>query len=505
MFDRNPKDLGYLLILFNSMDNNNMLGLYNQHLRHYAPITSKQGLYKLLGIARNAGAAFYQKLQDYAIIKEWHNDDGDTVYFINPAYTMADRGITLTTYKLFKRQLDKILPYKARTSLEALCSDRCADNSQVVSCDDAGNVFVDGVYYDPAVEIAAQTDADKQALFNEYILHDQPAKTYQKVGKGMIAHQMTTDNDTYFCVNGQDAYKSTKPSNNDITEYRAWFLDIDAGRDEAGNYFDLKEVAKRKAAMMEVVNALPTPTAIVNTRNGYHIYYACYGVSDANQWQQLQDKLIQTAIIADPACRDASRLLRLPGSVWIKAHAGLAPYPVSIVAANRQAYDAASFGTQLDACSEVVQEAAKAYNVSYPMATTKKSRTAAAGTADITKQSARVQAIADLSDDTFTVPAVSFVDNINDYLHQIVLADFLQISNPSSFNCVLHDDHNPSATIYQNDDTGYRYYCASDCVGNGDGHGIDIIDIVMALSGCTYTQAVNYLCRICGIRQQSAA
>lgn len=501
------EDLGRLFKLVNSMDANNMIGIYNKHLKHYAPVTNKVQLYALLGIkSRTTGAAFYQKLKDLDIIKEWHDDEGRTVFYINPVYTMADRGITLTVYKLFYDALNKVLPYKAKESLQALCSNPAADNSQVVSYDDADNVFIDGrLYHEIDNEIAASSDEDKQAIFDEYILHDRPAKTYQKIGKGMIAHQMTDANDTYFLPNQSDDYKATKPKNEDITEYRSWFLDIDAGRDEDGKYFSLDKVVERKAKMIEVINALPTPTAVIDTRNGYHVYFACYGVSDANQWQQLQDLLIESAKIADPAVRDAARLLRLPGSVWIKAHTGLAPYPVSIIAANKQAYDAASFSAQLDMCADKAAAAAKAYNVSYPMAVVKKSRTAAAGTGDITKQSARVQSIADLSIDTFTLStSMTTIDNINAYLKQVNLADFLQISNPSSFNCILHDDHNPSATIYQNE-SGYRYYCASTCAGHGDGHGADIVDIVMILSSCSYKQAINYLCRICGIRQQSAA
>lgn len=47
---------------------------------------------------------------------------------------------------------------------------------------------------------------------------------------------------------------------------------------------------------------------------------------------------------------------------------------------------------------------------------------------------------------------------------------------------------------------------ASDvCVGHGDSHGLDIIDVVMALAGCSYKQAVDYFSRIYNIIRKSLA
>lgn len=501
-------DLGRLFKLINSMDANNMIGIYDKHLKHYQPVTSRQMLYDLLGIkSRTTGGNFYKKLKEIELLKEWYNDEGQTVFYISPIYTMADRGITLTVYKLFFVELNRVLPYKAKMALQALCSNPAADNSQVVKWDDADNIFVDGVLLcDSVKEISAQTEEEKMNIFNEYILLDEPAKTYQILGKGMVAHPVTTNNDTYFLVNGMNDYKPTKPKNEDVAEYRSWFLDIDCGKDETGNYFTLEEVSRRKQQIMKVINALPTPTAITDTRNGYHIYFASYGVTDPVIWQSLEDKLINITKIADSAVRDAARVLRIPGSVWIKAHTGLDPYPVSILQANKQAYDSDSFNQQLDDCQVKVKAAAETYIAMYPTTTIKSNHNNVAHVNVTADRSDRLQAIMDLSMDTFTVSeAVEEVEDVNGYLHQVNLAEFLQIANPSSFVCILHDDHNPSATIYNND-TGYRYYCASDdCTGHGDGKGIDIIDVVMALSDCTYKQAVNYLSRLYKISQKKVA
>lgn len=498
-FGNKYDDLGRLFKLINSMDSNNMLGIYDRHLKHYQPVTNKQMLYDMLGLTNHSRAAkFYDRLREIELLKEWHNDNGETVFYINPVYTMADRGITLTVYKLFYKELNRVLPYKARISLQALCSNPAADNSQVVTYDDADNVFLDGVLYDEN-KIISESEEEKNKIFNEYILHDAPAKTYQIINHAMVAHKMTTDNDTYFLVNQTASYKPIKPANTDIIGYRSWYIDIDCGRNSDGNYYSLEEVAARKQQIKIVINALPTPTAIIDTRNGYHVYYACYDIDNYDIWQQLEDKLITIVKIADPAVRDAARVLRLPGSTWIKSHTGLPPYNVSIIAANRQAYDADSFQQQLNNCANDVQAAADKYIAMYSVSATNQQQHNMAAAVPAEHQSERIQAIMDLSLDTFIVPAPQKVDDIKEYLHSINLAEILQIANPSSFQCILHDDHHPSASIYHND-SGYRYYCASAaCVGNGDGHGLDIVDIVMILSGCKYRQAINYLTRIYNI------
>jgi CHC2 zinc finger. len=499
LMDGKWADMGRLLQLMKYCDSDNMLCVYDSHKKTMIPISTENQFMDLLDFKQRAWHDFKSKLDAGNIIKYITIADGvgnkNMRYFINPLITMRTREISTMTYKLFQEDLDQVLTPRAISNLRRHCAEmeELETNKSCVPINE---------------EIAAQTAEEKESVFNEYILHDEPAKTYQKLGKGMVAHKMTLDNDTYFLVNDMVSYKPTKPKNEDITEYRSWYIDIDSGRDAVGNYFPLEEVARRKTKMLEVINALPIPTCITDTRNGYHIYYACYGVTDPIIWQSLEDKLISIVMIADPAVRDAARVLRLPGSNWIKYHTGLPPYPVTIQQANRQAYDAESFQRQMDTCADKVQASAKTYIDMYPNALTRVSnRKVVSAAIPIDCQNERIHAIMDLSDQTFTIPAAQEdVEDINMYLHQqINLADFLQIENPDSFCCILHNDKHPSASIYPNE-TGYRYYCASGaCSGHGDGKGADIIDIVMAISGCNYKQALNYLSRIYNIRIKKVA
>ncbi|MGL5207006.1 MAG: hypothetical protein ACRC8T_05800, partial [Acidaminococcaceae bacterium] len=322
-----------------------------------------------------------------------------------------------------------------------------------------------------------------------------------KIGKGMIAHDQTDDNDTYFVVNQTAEYKETKPAKADITGYHAWYIDVDAGRDSEGNYFELEEVAERKAKMLALINSMPAPTAVVDTRNGFHVYYACSAGVTAEQWEEVEAKLTIAARIADPSAAESSRLLRLPNSKWIKASEGLPAYDVSIIGANDITYSAAALADALDVSQVKAEAAAAAYLEAYPATETKAAAYATVSTRAMEEQTVRVQAITDLSDATFAIPEEkTVVADAVQHLKMVNLAEFLQVENPKSFCCILHDDRHPSASIYANANE-YKYYCASPaCAGNGGGKGADIFDIVQILSGCSFQQAKNYLCRIYGVR-----
>lgn len=504
----NPTDIGRIFLLLENINGQNMIMVVNHKTKRAIPANSKQDIINVMGYKSRGAAKKLMTIleENHVVIEVTHKTKNETTgkedrykrYYVSPIYTMPYKGLNLDTYLLFKEQIDDLLDKTTVRELEKITyKDLHGEEFKQVATKPVADQKETSL-------ISIFDNVELQEIFDEYILHGENPKTYQKIGKGMIAHAQTDDNDTYFVVNQTDGYKKTKPAGSDIIGYNAWFIDIDAGQDSDKKYFSLEEVIRRKEKMLNVINALPVPTAIVDTRNGYHIYYACYGDVSAEDWQTLEDKLFDLAKIADPAAREKSRLLRLPNSTWVKKENGLAPYNVTILSANRINYTTDSFERQLDATQKAVQGATEYYLSTYPMITKTKAQTAVSE-ASAENQSTRVQAIINLSLNTFDPAEEGCVSNINDYLHQINLVEFLQIENPSSFKCILHDDHSPSATIYQNE-TGYRYYCGSSaCVANNSGKGMDIIDIVMTLSGCTYQQATNYLCMVLGIRQQATA
>lgn len=505
---RDPATIGRMFLLLENIGKLNMIMMVNHKTKRAIPAATKQDLYDIMHLQRAAGGKLIKTLEDKGVIVEitqslknetTGKEEKHKRFCISPVYTMAYKGLPLETYLLFKESIDRLLPRKEVVELEKILY--MDINGEELK---APIPVIDRT----ATELDALVDGlsdDKEAIFNEYILHGQAPKTYQLLGKGVVAHELSPDNDTYFLVNRTATYKETKPLKTDIIGYNAWYVDIDCGKNADNKYYSLEEVSRRKKEINNSIDLLPTPTAIIDTRNGYHVYWACSGLDsaeDADTWQQIQNKLHEIVSIADPTGKDSSRILRLPGSRWIKAYTGLSPYDVTIVQAAAIRYTADQFQQQLDSCSDNVQAAAQSYITVYPAVASKSGKIAAA-VVPVENQSERVQAIMDLSLDTFTVPDTSTeVNNIKEYLRQQDLADFLQIANPSSFQCILHDDHHPSASIYHND-SGYRYYCAiGSCAGHGDGHGADIIDVVMALSGCRYKQAINYLCALYGIKQK---
>src|SRR5471030_2150074 len=62
--------------------------------------------------------------------------------------------------------------------------------------------------------------------------------------------------------------------NKEINSINAVFIDLDCGRDEDHNYFPLSTVQEYKGRKLALIKSFTlTPTAIVETRNGFHAYW----------------------------------------------------------------------------------------------------------------------------------------------------------------------------------------------------------------------------------------
>ena len=119
VLEDDPTNIGRIMLIIRHIDSNNMIIYKDKHTRTGAP-ANKELLYKMTGYDnRNSARRFINKMTDKGIIKEWKCDDYSR-YYINPIYTMADRGITVELYSLFKEELDLVLPEKAKKELSAL-------------------------------------------------------------------------------------------------------------------------------------------------------------------------------------------------------------------------------------------------------------------------------------------------------------------------------------------------------------------------------------------------
>lgn len=68
-----------------------------------------------------------------------------------------------------------------------------------------------------------------------------------------------------------------------------------------------------------------------------------------------------------------------------------------------------------------------------------------------------------------------------------------------SFNCILHDDKNPSASIFIDDAGHERYYCFSNCRNEADNKGYDIIDLIMIIKNNSLLETLSYIENICNM------
>jgi hypothetical protein len=139
---------------------------------------------------------------------------------------------------------------------------------------------------------------------------------------------LNNDSDVYFYVNGGRKQYA-------INEVRACFVDIDAGRDSSGNYLSSKEVMAKKREFIDKINSFPvTPTWVVDTRNGYQVYWVLDGVSrqslNKTRWNGIQKKLVNY-FGGDARAIKINQIYRVPYTWWRKCWEKKAPYYSTIL------------------------------------------------------------------------------------------------------------------------------------------------------------------------------
>ncbi len=518
---------------------------YDGHKNKLDPIRSQADFGDFLGLSKPATSQFLKRMDKLNIVRSSRHLVAGTrkiakTFYFSPAIMLKSRKIGVDYYAAFQDVIDdRVKPWvradlhdfliadaplaKSREDKKdeiAAIKDIVADSDII---DDVTAKEVDGLLAkmgvklnkeEPQPNIFGEVENARQkaraaefnpfltaAIVNEYIYRGQQPHLYAMEDGGMRKAEYSDNKDIYFAVNTPTEYLPTKPKNSDIVNFNAWFIDIDAGKDENGHYFDVTEVEKRKELMKAVINQLPTATYINSTRNGYHIYFACCGIKNEEEWRRVEDKLIEVITIADKAVKDPARLMRMPGSYWHKndksAAAGCESYHCHPLVANRIKYTAAELLAELDKVADNVKAACDAYIKAFNVIEGKRSNKTAQHVNVDVECSARIADIRNLTTTTFDIPAATTVDNAKSWLRQQSLASFLQIANPSSFTCIFHDDEHPSATIYSNE-SGDRYVCAAASCGVS-AHGWDIIDCVMALANCDFMTAMQYLMKVFNI------
>ena len=523
LMDGSVVDAGRLLMIMEAVEPDNAISLYDKHTHKRRLATKWADIATLLDISGGTWKRFAKKLRDKNIIREITikgiNGEPDyTHYYVNPLITMGSGKLSLACYKLFQAELDKVLPARAVADLQRHWAEERGDTYEPET-PELQEPYIDAVpvITDPAPENSApvsnpepeMTEREKLSVFKEYVLNNK-IQMYQLKNNGMFATtQPDKSKDLWFTPNRvpDDQFRSgrKKAAAKEITQYNNWYVDIDAGKDDNNNYYDLAEVNRRKQDMLAVIKCLPEPTAIVETRNGYHVYWSCYGVTDAETWTTIENKLIDTIKIADPHARDVARLLRVPYSTWYKIPSE--PYKIRLISAARNQYPAADMLSLLTASAETIAAACVSYNNKYGIEDRAPKK---AATNTVRKTHSNSQPAVETPDNAnirsvknLEIPAnyvtgmlIPFTGDVaKEIKAKISMAELLDLDYGHVFRCILDDhvDNHPSAMIYHNA-TNDRYVCS--CL---DRRGIDVIDLVQRLAHCTYNDAITYLGKLIGI------
>lgn len=116
----------------------------------------------------------------------------------------------------------------------------------------------------------------------------------------------------------QSFYLGRKKS--DLVGLNAWFVDIDGGD---------------KPSMMKRIESGLPPTMVVETKNGYHVYFRCINGTLEN-WDAIVVNRLIPFYGGDKRAKDIARILRTPGFMHLKNPNE--PFRVRVVVSNKVEY-----------------------------------------------------------------------------------------------------------------------------------------------------------------------
>ncbi|MEN6351405.1 MAG: hypothetical protein ABFD08_18690 [Syntrophomonas sp.] len=281
--------------------------------------------------------------------------------------------------------------------------------------------------------------------------------------------------EVYFVVNS-GGYKKEN-----INKVNAVFIDLDAGRDENKDYYPLDVVQEYKQKKMHQIGQFPlVPSYIVETRNGYHVYWLLNDGAKIKQFEECENRLIDY-FKSDTATKKSNMLLRVPGFYWCKDPNN--KYFCRIIERNDVRYNIDDIIEKLPKNEDSFKRAynknnKEDYNIYYRHTQTENHLQLIK-----TKNMNALQEIIKPESVKFTCH-----DEVYEYLKKQDLALFLGL--PYKFRCIFHNDKIPSANIYIDRKTGYYWY---KCFSESCGVTKDIINIAESLLHCNTVKALRFL------------
>ena len=318
--------------------------------------------------------------------------------------------------------------------------------------------------------------ADQLIYFNiDRITWKDKPQTYSEAQSKLEWLNQDKHKDIYFIVNSGGSKDSQ------ITRVNSAFIDWDAGRDSNKHYFPLEIVEQKKQEFLQKLAQFPyKPTYIIETRNGYHVYWFLCSGTTIEQFIFIQKQLI-TYFDSDPKICNPARVMKLPGYYACK-NGQYDPFLVTIIEHNNVVYNVDTFISFFSSFHFDTENAEIGTTSPLPAETT----ISAHNNIYINKVYTR-NIIMGTKRQTYhnkDVILLNTMEEVIDSLCRQNLAEYLKLDNYEDLtsesslivSCPFHNDSTPSASIYYHDDYCYLKCHSSNC-DFGSGTIIKIVEM----------------------------
>lgn len=246
-----------------------------------------------------------------------------------------------------------------------------------------------------------------------------------------------------------------------VQEVKAHFVDLDLEVDSENE----KSMQEQKQELLEYLKNLKVkPAFIVETKKGLHAYWLIKD-GKVESFPAVQKILIDHFDKADTQITNISHALRVPGFFHMKDMNK--PFFVKILYFNR------NYTAQKELINAFISENKTLEDYR---------------NCNINKENSKK------------------VDNLESFFEAMKQQDIreylkLDVELGENFNCIFHDDQNPSAVISRQNGR-YKYFCnSSNC--SVDRRGIDLLDIILK-RGKNMRQAINEIEKTYGIKLEKS-
>ncbi len=318
--------------------------------------------------------------------------------------------------------------------------------------------------------------------------------TYDEI-KDQLGFYNEMNFEVYFTVNSG----GTKQP--EINKINAVFIDLDCGKDANKNYHSLTKVESYKKEQLSKINQFEyKPSTIVETRNGYHVYWITNTTVEIDKFKTYQNELIKY-FDSDVRVNTIERIMRVPNYYWNKDIHN--KFKIKLIELNNNQYDINELINKVTQLNETntnqvelsvdksklekgVKDRISIKNSYLPL--TLNPQTKRRDLCIPLIEEGEIEALQSVLKSEYKL--MENEGEFYDYMTQeIDLAEVLGVPMGRSFKCVFHNDSSPSASIFISNRNQYFYKCHSaSCGFRGN-----IIRCVERLRGCNRAQAINFI------------